>query len=440
MESQVIFNKGAVMILPAGINKAKGLETVLEEMHLSMHNVVAIGDAENDNAMLQAAECSVAVSNALDAVKNQTDSVTFGDHGKGVIELVDALLENDLRNLDVNLLRHYIELGIDEKGLPFSISPFRNGIMLAGTSGAGKTIITSTMVEVLTGKKYQFCLIDPEVDYTELTGSVILGSETQPPIADEIKALIQNPLQNIVLCFLAVPMSDRHAFFKSILSVLVGSRKIYGHPHWLICDEAHHLLPAETATSFFNIPLDFNNFMLITTSPEQVNKIIFGNTDMLIAIGDMPDQVIKGFAGRKNIKPQSPASVSLPNGEAWIWDISLQRKPFPVQFPKPEHLLHRHKKKYAKGNMSENSFVFTGPEGKLRLKAYNLMVFIQLAEGIDDETWIHHLKKNGYSDWLYNKVNDEELAALLREIENMEKDPKISKIRIIDLIKSKYTA
>jgi HAD superfamily hydrolase (TIGR01484 family) len=54
------------MILPPGVNKATGLHQALKQLKFSMHNVVAIGDAENDNAMLQAAECSVAVANALD--------------------------------------------------------------------------------------------------------------------------------------------------------------------------------------------------------------------------------------------------------------------------------------------------------------------------------------------------------------------------------------
>jgi hydroxymethylpyrimidine pyrophosphatase-like HAD family hydrolase len=47
---QVIFNKGAVMILPTGINKATGLAAALSDLKLSPHNVVGIGDAENDHA------------------------------------------------------------------------------------------------------------------------------------------------------------------------------------------------------------------------------------------------------------------------------------------------------------------------------------------------------------------------------------------------------
>ncbi|TIR63544.1 MAG: phosphoglycolate phosphatase, partial [Mesorhizobium sp.] len=48
LELEIIFNKGAVMILPSGINKATGLAAALKDLRLSPHNVVGIGDAEND--------------------------------------------------------------------------------------------------------------------------------------------------------------------------------------------------------------------------------------------------------------------------------------------------------------------------------------------------------------------------------------------------------
>ena len=62
LEWQVIFNKGAVMLLPAGVNKATGLSAALAELELSNHNVVGIGDAENDHAFLGICECAVAVA------------------------------------------------------------------------------------------------------------------------------------------------------------------------------------------------------------------------------------------------------------------------------------------------------------------------------------------------------------------------------------------
>ena len=76
LELQVIFNKGAVMVLPAGVNKATGLARALERSGLSPHNAVGIGDAENDHALLRLCGCGVAVANALPRLKEAADIVT----------------------------------------------------------------------------------------------------------------------------------------------------------------------------------------------------------------------------------------------------------------------------------------------------------------------------------------------------------------------------
>src|SRR5947209_4245802 len=97
LERQMIFNKGAVMILPTGVNKGTGLAAALNELKISPHNVVAIGDAENDHSFLTMCGCSVAVSNALPSLKEQANYTTKADHGDGVIELIEQLLANDLQ-------------------------------------------------------------------------------------------------------------------------------------------------------------------------------------------------------------------------------------------------------------------------------------------------------------------------------------------------------
>ena len=106
LELQVIFNKGAVMVLPTGINKASGLQFALTETGFSPHSAVAIGDAENDQAFMELCECSAAVANALPAVKERADLITNGDHGAGVAELIDRLVATDLAELEPLQRRH----------------------------------------------------------------------------------------------------------------------------------------------------------------------------------------------------------------------------------------------------------------------------------------------------------------------------------------------
>jgi haloacid dehalogenase-like hydrolase len=76
-----VFNKGAVMVLSAGVNKASGLVTALARLKLSPLNVVGIGDGENDHAFLRACGCAVAVANALPMVKADADIVTSEPRG-----------------------------------------------------------------------------------------------------------------------------------------------------------------------------------------------------------------------------------------------------------------------------------------------------------------------------------------------------------------------
>src|SRR5262245_18570482 len=118
LELQVVFNKGAVMVLPAGINKAAGLAAALAEMKLSPHNAVGIGDAENDHAFLAACECRVAVANALPSLGERTDWVTEADHGEGVQELVRMLVERDLADLATTGERTALPVGTRADGGP----------------------------------------------------------------------------------------------------------------------------------------------------------------------------------------------------------------------------------------------------------------------------------------------------------------------------------
>ncbi len=101
LELQVIFNKGAVMVLPNGIDKATGLTAALEELNLSPLNVIGIGDAENDLTFLSTCGYSVAVANALPMLKQQVNFVTNASRGAGVAELIDKWLASDLAGIDL---------------------------------------------------------------------------------------------------------------------------------------------------------------------------------------------------------------------------------------------------------------------------------------------------------------------------------------------------
>ncbi len=99
LEHQVIFNKGAVMILPPGVNKATGLETALAELHIDRIDVVGVGDGENDHALLKMCGLAVAVENAIPALKENADWVTVAPASAGLAALMQAMLKGELDHL-----------------------------------------------------------------------------------------------------------------------------------------------------------------------------------------------------------------------------------------------------------------------------------------------------------------------------------------------------
>jgi hydroxymethylpyrimidine pyrophosphatase-like HAD family hydrolase len=105
LELQIASNKDAVMVLPGGVDKASGLKVALEELSLSQHDIVGIGDAENDRALLAACAIGVAVENAVPQLKGAADFVTVNARGAGVVELIEELLQTDMRPRESRLKR-----------------------------------------------------------------------------------------------------------------------------------------------------------------------------------------------------------------------------------------------------------------------------------------------------------------------------------------------
>ena len=94
LKLKVILNKGALMVLPTGVDKATGLMEAAKCMDLALADIAGVGDAENDHAFLNLCGYSAAVGNALSFLKKEVHYVTKATHGAGVEELINKLLAN----------------------------------------------------------------------------------------------------------------------------------------------------------------------------------------------------------------------------------------------------------------------------------------------------------------------------------------------------------
>lgn len=108
---------------------------------------------------------------------------------------------------------------------------------------------------------------------------------------------------------------------------------------------------------------------------------------------------------------------------------------------KPRGERRRHIRKYAEGQLGhDKSFYFRGPDDRLNLRAHNLGLFMQMADGVDDATWLHHLRAGDYSRWLRDSIKDLELAAEAERAEaQAEADPSSTRERIRAAIERRYT-
>ncbi|HLG97015.1 MAG TPA: HAD hydrolase family protein [Bryobacteraceae bacterium] len=442
LELQIIFNKGSLMILPSGVNKATGLGAALKSLSLSIHNIAGIGDAENDHAFLSSCEFSAAVANALPTLKEGVQLVTRADHGAGVVELIDEMLEDDLarreRRLGRPILIGHARDGREIKACACGIN------LVTGSSGGGKSTFTTAFLEALSDAGYQFCAIDPEGDYESFPDAVVLGNADHVPAISEVAKALSTPAQNVILNLLGLDLERRPTMFETLFNFFQQMRATLGRPHCVILDEAHHFVqdgPASPESYLETYSEDpSSGLTLITVKPERLPKTALSRVQLLLIAGDEPSQVLREFCSSAGIPCPDPPAISLAGKE-----LLGMRPPHGSLFTftglEPRAARVRHRRKYAEGELApDRSFYFRGATGKLNLRAYNLITFLNMLSGVDDETWMFHLRSRHYSAWFRNEIKDEGLAQDTAAIENDPAvDAKESREKVSRLIKERYT-
>jgi hydroxymethylpyrimidine pyrophosphatase-like HAD family hydrolase len=440
LELQMIFDRTAVIVLPAGVNKATGLEFALRRLALSRHEAVAIGDAENDHSFLAFCECGVAVANAVPALRETADLVTHGANGAGVTELIDDLIADDLRRMEGKMDRHLLLVGARADGSDVHIPPYGRNVLIAGPSGSGKSTLTAALVERLIEKQYQLCVVDPEGDYGTLQAVTALGNPQRTPSVNEVLAILEDAAVSISINLLGLPLADRPAFFAQLIPGLIAMRARTGRPHWIVLDEAHHMLPQAWQLAPIALPQVLGETILVTVHPEHVTPAVLSPVDVVFAVGHSPERTLRSYADATGRRLVWPRDLTYEAGKAVAWFVGGNAAPFSMQPHRGRAERIRHLRKYAEGNMRYRSFFFRGPDNRHNLRAHNLAVFCQMAEGIDETTWLFHLRQHDYSRWFRHAVKDSYLAAEMERIERRtDLAPQQTRDLVRELVGARYT-
>ena len=440
LEHHVIFNRESVMVLPPGVNKATGLAAALDELKLSPHEVVGIGDSENDHALLEVSELAVAVASAVPILKESADWVTAQSNGAGTTEALLALAADDMAGQAQRMTRRRIRLGMSRNGEPYAVAPVGENVLIAGTSGSGKSTLAHALLEQLIDHGYQTCVIDPEGDYPSMEKMIVFGNSQRGPTVSEVVTALENPKEQVIVNLVGLPLEDRPAFFLDLLPKLQEKRRSTGRPHRILVDEAHHLLPKTWRATPESIR-DLQSMCFVTVHPDRIAPQVMDAVDVAVVLGQDPVSTLRSIMDRQHARALAPQGEELKPGEALFWRKADVRTVERLLMAVPRVERQRHRRKYAEGELPpERSFYFRGPDGRLNLRAQNLIMFRQIADGVDDATWLHHLRQGDYSHWMETAIKDASLARIVHEVEGT---PNLSaydsRRRVASAIEERYT-
>jgi hypothetical protein len=283
-------------------------------------------------------------------------------------------------------------------------------------------------------------VIDPEGDYDGFPGALTIGSSEQPPVKKEMIAAFGRMEQNVVLNLMAVPLNERAQFVASVLPQILEHRVTTSRPHWLVLDEAHHFLGESVNEPLVAVP-GLGGVLIVTVHPASVSRAALSVIHLVIALGNNSDATFSEFSNAAGlITPQRTSAQTGACANAWCPAMDSAPVPFTYETARAEQ--RRHRRKYATGELPvDRNFVFTGSQRKLNLRAQNLQNFMQMGDGVDDDTWLYHLRSGEYSKWFREAIKDEELA---RAAERIEDDRSLSaeesRQAIREAIQKRYTA
>jgi Helicase HerA, central domain len=350
-------------------------------------------------------------------------------------------MRHDLEEYRPHLLERRIELGVDDRGEPVTYPVIGPNLLIMGPSGSGKSTLTGVFVERLVAEDYVICLLDPEGDYRSLAdqeGIVVLTSEPgeNETRAEEVETLLRHRSTSVVIDLSQLDREEKIRATARFLHALQRLRTETGAPHWVIVDEAHHLFPPGGSPAEESFHFEWRGVCLVTNEPKRVAPEVIGVARHVLSTSAAAVTWVVPL-----LRPEQVPGGELEPGEAL--DIALGDDGAPrvrrFRVARRETAHRRHVKKYATGRLPpERSFHFRGPAGAMNLVAHNLETFTMLAKGVDDVTWLHHLRNGDVSRWIAEQIRDEALAAEVRAVER-EADPAATRRAVLEAIARRYT-
>lgn len=232
--------------------------------------------------------------------------------------MIDRLVADDLAEWDARDGGEPFLIGSLD-GKPVTLARHGRNVLVCGQSGSGKSTLVIGLLERIMEREYQICLIDPEGDYENLSGCRTVGDPTRSPSNKEVRQVLDSPESNVVVNMVGVSIADRPNCFASLVTDIQELRTETGRPHWLVIDEAHHVLSGEWNLPSTEQAAKLSNVIFITVHPGHVSPVALNQVNTVIVVGHEPGAILQEFADASGLAVPEVSGQDLQRGQALMW-------------------------------------------------------------------------------------------------------------------------
>jgi hydroxymethylpyrimidine pyrophosphatase-like HAD family hydrolase len=442
----ILFNRGRMMVLPQAISKATGLAAALDAIRLSPHNVLAIGDAENDHELLRSAEVGVAVEWGSAALKSVADEVLPGKGPAAVAGFIDKLLAGSGR-LQIRRPRRRVLLGTTRGGREISLAVTGRNVIVSGDPRSGKSWVGGLLCEQLILHGYSVCIIDPEGDYASLEAlpRVLVTRGDEPPKPHELLRLLRHPDRSIVIDLSRLSHLEKLDYLRDTLPQIAVVRQSTGLPHRVLIDEAHYFLCDPRSMALLDV--EVGGCTVVTYRASHLHCDVLRAADVLLVTRATDPEEVATLARIAGV------SVELDEWKSVLAGLAFDEAALLPGAEEAEGRLRvirmaerltphvRHRMKYIDVPVADHhAFVFSEHGRPSGPRAHTLKAFVDTLALTEPGRLHGHLKCADFSRWIAGVFGDQPLAFQIRQLEDNYRSGRIPDINdaIIEAIRSRY--
>ena len=445
----LLFNRGRVMMLPQAISKASGLREALKILRLSEHNLVAIGDAENDHELLQTSELGVAVGWGSPALKAAADFVLEGTGPPSVAAYIRELAEHQQIPSSVKARRN-LSLGYTDAGKPFSLAIRGRTLLVAGDTKSGKSWVAGLLCEQLILYGYSLLIVDPEGDYISLEslpGVVVFGGADPLPRPRDLLRSLRHADISVVIDLSHTSYEEKMEYVRNLLAGVETLRRHTGLPHQIVLDEAHYFLN-DARNGLFDP--DLGCYTLVTYRASFLHPDVLKCAEAIIVTCESDPKEIaalhdlcSGCAGSMTESEWADSLKSLVLSEAAVLPLTAEAGGEVRRIHLAPRLTPhvRHVAKYVDIPIPEKDrFVFWRNGSVSGQYARTLRQLVATMERWPASALQEHLMRNDFSRWIANVFGDYPLSKSVQQLEDEYKRRQVADLvlDIIAAIRSRY--